>query len=271
VSILKNKTWRKKMHETKLLKLLGISLIVGILGLTGFCKIFKDNNDNNDLALGAGLLVAQQQAEQAAYEAANNTDNPQWFCAHVIKNNIPGNSPTYQVTLTPLVAQDCNVNYWGFSTNAIKQRLLETIDNDTDLSTNCTSTRSYISGLYFSSIQEKFIYVNGSSLLSEVGLSTTTYTVVSPNTFKVYNLLLSILYNAQNNTSETTCQTAVSSKLNSIPDNNTFCLLSATPPNSTCPSGQTKVVSAQCAYGDIDINNDSNADFRACATLDDQF
>jgi len=33
---LKNKTWRKKMHETKLLKLLGISLIAGILGLTGF-------------------------------------------------------------------------------------------------------------------------------------------------------------------------------------------------------------------------------------------
>jgi hypothetical protein len=86
VSILKNKTWRKKMHETKLLKLLGISLIVGILGLTGFCKIFNGNNDNNDLALGAGLLVAQQQAEQAAYEAANNTENPQWFCAQVIKN-----------------------------------------------------------------------------------------------------------------------------------------------------------------------------------------
>jgi hypothetical protein len=42
---LKNKTWRKKMHETKLLKLLGISLIVGILGLTGFCKKSNDNND----------------------------------------------------------------------------------------------------------------------------------------------------------------------------------------------------------------------------------
>ena len=48
---LKNKTWRKNMHKTKLLKLLGISLIVGILGLTGFCK---KSEDNNDLALGAG-------------------------------------------------------------------------------------------------------------------------------------------------------------------------------------------------------------------------
>ena len=58
------------MHKTKLLRLLGISLIVGILGLTGFCKKSKDNND---LAL-AGLVVAQQQAEQAAqaaYEEAN--------------------------------------------------------------------------------------------------------------------------------------------------------------------------------------------------------
>jgi hypothetical protein len=60
---LKNKTWRKKMHKTKLLKLLGIFLIVGILGLTGFCK---KSEDNNDLALGAGLVVAQQQAEQSA-------------------------------------------------------------------------------------------------------------------------------------------------------------------------------------------------------------
>lgn len=146
------------MHETKLLKLLGISLIVGILGLTGFCK---KSNDNNDLALGAGLVVAQQQAEQAAYEAANNTENPQWFCALVTKNS----SNNYIATLTPLVAQDCNVNYWGYSTNVIKQRLLDTIDGDTDLSTNCPNTKTYISGLDFSSIQEKFIYVNGSSLL----------------------------------------------------------------------------------------------------------
>ena len=120
---LKNKTWRKKKHKTKLLKLLGISLIVGILGLTGFCK---KSEDNNDLALGAGLLVAQQQAEQAA----------QWFCAIVSKSGT-----TYNAMLTPLVAQDCNVNYWGSSTNAIKQRLLETI-GDPDLSSNCPNTRN---------------------------------------------------------------------------------------------------------------------------------
>jgi hypothetical protein len=140
VSILKNKTWRKKMNETKLLKLLGISLIVGILGLTGFCK---KSEDNNDLALGAGLVVAQQQAEQAAYEAANNTDNPQWFCAQVWKN--PSNY--YMAILTPLVAQDCNVNYWGYSTNEFRRRLLETIDNDRDLTDNCPSTRNAISNV----------------------------------------------------------------------------------------------------------------------------
>jgi hypothetical protein len=215
-------------------------------------------------------VVAQQQAEQAAYEAANNTDNPQWFCAWVMKTTFSGNSPTYQVTLTPLVAQDCNVNYWGFSTNAFKQRILDTINNDIDLSTNCPNTKTYISGLDFPSTVEKFIYVNGSSLLSEVGLSTTTYTVVSPNTSKLFQLLSSISVIAQNDTSEATCQTAVANKLNSIPDSNTFCALYDSP-SSTCSSGQTKVVFAQCAYGDIDINNDSTPDFRACATLNDQF
>jgi len=96
---LKNKTWRKKMHETKLLKLLGISLLVGILGLTGFCIKLK-SNDNNDLALGAGLVLAQQQPEQAAYQAANNTDNPQWFCAQVWKD---ASNNYYSAILTPLV------------------------------------------------------------------------------------------------------------------------------------------------------------------------
>jgi hypothetical protein len=135
--MLKNKTWRKKMHETKLLKLLGISLIVGILGLTGFCK---KSNDNNDLALGAGLVVAQQQAEQAAYEAANNTDNPQWFCAQVTK------SGTYYVaTLTPLVEQDCNQGFLGSSTDEFKQKLLNTINSDANLNTNCPNTKNLIS------------------------------------------------------------------------------------------------------------------------------
>jgi len=276
------------MHETKLLKLLGISLIVGILGLTGFCK---KSEDNNDLALGAGLVVAQQQAEQAAqaaqaaYEAANNTENATWFCAHVVKTTIGSNSPTYLVTLTTLVEQDCNKNYWGYSTNAIKQRLLETIDGDSDLSSNCTNTRSAISNFNFSNppggggpVQEKFIYVNGSSLLSEVGLSTTTYTVVSPNTYKLFNLLGNISFyandtdpNTSGNQTETSCQTAVSSKLSSIPDYNTFCALAAQPPSSTCSSGQTKVVFAQCAYGDIDTVGDSNPDYKACATLSDLF
>jgi hypothetical protein len=188
----------------------------------------------------------------------------------VIKTTYPGNSPTYKATLTPLEAQDCNVNYWGQSTNAIRQRLIDTIDGDTDLSTNCPNTRNYISGKDFSSGQEKFIYVDGKSLLSEVGLSTTTYTVVSPNTYKLVNLLVGIGYYAQNNTSEATCQTAVANKLNSIPDYNTFCSLSSSP-NSTCPSGETKVVFAQCAYGDIYIESNSTPDFKPCATLNDQF
>jgi len=264
------------MHETKLLKLLGISLIVGILGLTGFCK---KSNDNNDLALGAGLLVAQQQAEQAAYEAANNTENPQWFCAQVVKNNIPGNSPTYQVTLTPLVAQDCNLNY--FDNNALKQRLLATIDGDQSLRANCPNTRSYISNFDFSNFsggggsgQGRIIYVDGRSLLDEVRLSTTTYTVVSPNIYKLFyslTLIKNFFADRQSEPEKTTCQTAVQNKLNSsIPDYNTFCILGISP-SSTCSSGQTKVVSAMCAYGDIDTDNDGTADFKACKTLNDLF
>lgn len=73
------------------------------------------------------------------------------------------------------------------------------------------------------------------------------------------------------NQTETSCQNAVQNKINNIPDFNTFCSLSSTPPSSTCPSGKTKVVFAQCAYGDIDINNDNTPDFRACKTLNDQF
>jgi len=60
----------------------------------------KKSEDNNDLVLGAGILVAQQQAEQAAYEAANNTDNPQWFCAQVWKD---ASNNYYSAILTPLV------------------------------------------------------------------------------------------------------------------------------------------------------------------------
>jgi len=263
------------MHSTKLLKLLGISLIVGILGLTGFCK---KSEDNNDLALGAGLVVAQQQAEQAAYEEANNTENPQWFCAKVVKTTIGSNNPTYQVTLTPLVEKDCNKDYWGLSTNALKLKLLDTIDGDSNLKTNCPKTRSAISGFDFSTIfggpvQEKFIYKNGSSLLSEVGLSTTTYTVVSPNTYKRYSLLESIksfAIDADQNPSnglqgENSCQTAVQNKIASIPDSSTFCYLSASPHSFTCPTGQTKVVSAQCSYGD------SVSGSGKCKTLDEKF
>jgi hypothetical protein len=273
------------MHETKLLKLLGISLLVGILGLTGFCKKSKDNND---LALVAGLVVAQQQAEQAAqaaYEAANNTENRQSFCAQVTKFTFPtdngSNSPTYIAKLTPLVAQDCNVNYWGSSTNAFKRRLLEKIDSDADLRANCPNTRNAISNYDFSfggAVQEKFNYENGKSLLTEVNLSTTTYTVVSPNIYKRYEILFGIfafatdadLNPGNGYQSEDNCKTAVQNKINSIPGLNTFCSLIASP-SSTCPSGQTKVVSAMCAYGDLDIDNDGNPDFNACATLRDQF
>jgi hypothetical protein len=172
------------------------------------------------------------------------------------------------------VAQDCNKDYWGYSTNAFKQRLLDTID-DLNLSTPCSNTKTYISGLDFSNgpggpVQEKFIYVNGSSLLTEVNLNTTTYTVVSPNTYKLVYLLGSIDYYVQNNTFETSCQTAIQNKISNIPGYNTFCSLFESP-SSTCSSGQTKVVFAKCAYGDIDTNNNGNADFRACKTLNDQF
>jgi len=126
------------MHKTKLLKLLGISLIVGILGLTGFCKKSKDNND---LALGAGLVVAQQQAEQAAYEEANKKENPEFFCAFVAKTGT-----IYYATLTPLVKQDCNLNYFfGSSFDEIKQKLINTIDGNQDLRDNCSATRNAIS------------------------------------------------------------------------------------------------------------------------------
>jgi hypothetical protein len=267
---LKNKTWRKKMHETKLLKLLGISLIVGILGLTGFCIKLK-SNDNNDLALGAGLVLAQQQAEQAAqaaYEAANNTDNPQWFCALVAKSGT-----TYNATLTPLVAQDCNLNYFNISTNAFKQKLLDTIDGDADLSANCPLTRDAINNFDFSSFpggggSGQVIYVNGRSLLDEVGLSTTDYTVVSPNTYKLIYLLNYIQFFASG-TNESGCVNAINSKLNSI-ESNKFCSNIASNqfglPVCNSSSGKTKVVYAQCYYG-----SGAPSGSTICATLDDQF
>jgi hypothetical protein len=175
-------------------------------------------------------------------------------------------------TLTPLVAQDCNVNYWGFSTNAFKQRLLDTIDGDSDLSANCPNTRSAISSLNLSSTQEEFIYVNGSSLLSEVGLSTTTYTVVSPNTFKLFYLLKyikSIANDTDPNTTgpqtETSCQTAVQNKIDSIPDSNKFCSNTAftylSIPACNSSSGITKAVFGLCNYGSSST----------CATLNDLF
>jgi hypothetical protein len=227
-------------------------------------------------------VVAEQQAQQAAqaaYEAANNTENPQWFCAWVTKITFPtdngSNSPTYIATLTPLVAQDCNVNYWGYSTNAIRQRLLDTIDGDPDLSSNCPNTRSAISNYNFSfggAVEERFIYKDGRSLLSEVGLSPTDYTVVSPNTYKLFELLIWISLFANDNDlnfdndnqTETSCKNAIESKLNSI-ESDKFCLLGINN-DSTCPDGKTKVVLAQCAYGSGVPSN-----YRTCANLKDQF
>jgi len=267
------------MHKTKLLKLLGISLIVGILGLTGFCNNSGNNSGNNNNLL-LGVVVAQQQAAQAAYEAANNTDNPQWFCAIAAKYT---SSTNYVAILTPLVAQDCNVNYWGSSTNAIKQRLLETINNDADLSSNCPNTRNAISSIDFSSApgapeREKFIYKGGRSLLSEVGLSTTDYTVVSPNTFKLYFPLALIkgyvsIIDTDPNTPgiqpETSCQNAVQNKIDSLTDSNKFCSNTASNPYSlpVCDSNKTKVVLGFCTYGSDVPSNDP----LKCATLDDQF
>jgi len=247
------------MHKTKLLKLLGISLIVGILGLTGFCKKSKDNND---LAL-AGLVIAQQQAEQAAYQAANNTDNPQWFCAQVWKD---ASNNYYSAILTPLVEQDCNKNYWGYSNNVIKQKLLATIDGDPDLTANCPNTKNAISNYDFSdggALQERFYYKAGSSLLSEVSLSQTDFTVVAPNTYKRLQLLGSIGYYALSQ-SETNCGNVVSNKMNEVVNTNTIC----SPPNPPCSVsyGRTKVVFATCVYG-----SNPPAGYPRCATLNDQF
>jgi hypothetical protein len=144
------------MHKTKFLKLLGMSLIVGILGLTGFCikLISNDNKDNNDLALVAGLVVAEQQAQQAeqqaqqaeqaaqqaAYEAANNTENPESFCAVVMKSGT-----YYTAKLIPLMEQDCYQGFEGSSLDEFKQKLLNIINNDADLNTNCPNTKNAIS------------------------------------------------------------------------------------------------------------------------------
>jgi hypothetical protein len=260
------------MHKTKLLKLLGISLIVGILGLTGFCKKSKDNNDS---VLVAGLVVAEQQAQQAAqaaqqaaYEAANNRENPEFFCAYVIKKS---NVTYYEALLLPLVEQDCNqypASILGSSTDELKQKLLNTINNDPDLNTSCPNTRSAISNFDFStppsdggSVQIKNTY-KGKSLLSEVGLSTKDYTVVSPNAYKLSILLSFIDYFAKN-LPETTCQNAIQNKLNSI-EYDKFCYLTFT--SSTCPTNKTKVAQAQCAYGSGVPSN-----YIKCETLNDQF
>jgi hypothetical protein len=109
------------------------------------------------------------------------------------------------------------------------------------------------------------IHVKGKSLLSEVGLSTTTYTVVSPNTYKLITFLLYIGGFALDNDlgtpgfqTETSCLTAIENKLDS------FCKLDIT--DSTCPDGKTKVFSAQCAYG-----SGVPDDYIKCKTLNDQF
>ena len=121
-------------------------------------------------------------------------------------------------------------------------------------------------------MQEKFIYVNGSSLLDEVGLSTTTYTVVSPNTYKLFYLLKQIKSiandtdpNTPGNQNEASCQTSVQNKIDSIPDSNKFCSNTAFPllsiPACDSSSGITKAVFGLCNYGSSST----------CATLNDQF
>jgi hypothetical protein len=243
------------------------------LGLTGFCKKSKDNND---LAL-AGLVVAQQQAEQAAqaaYEEANKKENPEFFCAIVEKYS---NVTYYRALLLPLVERDCNqypASILGSSSDEIKQRLLNTINNDPDLNTSCPNTRNAISNFNFNfnftpppsdgdPPQIKNIYEPGKSLLSEVGLDPTTYTVISPNIFKRSFLLSYIYIFANSSPPETTCKNAIENKLNSI-ENDKFCYLSIT--SSTCPTGKTKVVQAECAYGSGVPDS-----YIKCATLKKQF
>jgi hypothetical protein len=267
------------MHKTKLLKLLGISLIVGILGLTGFCNNSGNNNSGNNNNLPVVVGVAQQQAAQAAYEAANNTDNPPWFCAIVGKFGT-----TYDAFLTPLVEQDCNINYFSSSVNANKQYLLNIIDGDQDLNDNCSATRNAIENFNFSNFpggvgpsDARAIYVNGRSLLDEVRLDPTVYTVISPNTFKLFYSLIYIkvfasdndLDSSNGNQTETSCVSVVNTKLDSI-DYNKFC---SKPDNSVLGlqdcgsnSAKTKVVNVKCYYGS-GVPSGSTI----CATLNDQF
>jgi hypothetical protein len=218
-------------------------------------------------------VLAQQQAEQAAqaaYEAANNTDNPQWFCAIVTKSGT-----TYNAMLTPLVEQDCNLNYFSSTPDATQQNLLNTIN--LYLSASCPVTRNAINNFDFSSFpggggSGQVIYVNGRSLLDEVGLSTTTFTVVSPNTYKLFYLLKYIKNiandtdpNTPGNQNEASCQTTVQNKIDSIPDSNKFCSNTAFPllsiPACDSSSGITKAVFGMCNYGSSST----------CATLNDQF
>jgi hypothetical protein len=242
------------------------------LGLTGFCKKSKDNND---LALVAGLVVAEQQAQQAAqaaYEEANKKENPEFFCAFVTKSS---NVTYYTATLLPLVRQDCNLDNF-FPIIFPFQRALDTIDSE-NWGSICNNTKNAISniinnpppggGSNIDPSQIEFIYEDGKSLLSEVNLSTKTYTVVSPNVFKLFATLSLIKSFASGPTPETSCQNAVDNKLNSI-DYGKFCSNTASiffnlP---TCDSNKTKVVEAKCAYGSGVPSN-----YRTCANLKDQF
>jgi len=117
-------------------------------------------------------------------------------------------------------------------------------------------------------VQTKIIYVNGRNLLDEVGLSTATYTVVSPNTFKLFQPLIfikNILISSSQ--PENSCLNAVNSKLNSI-DSDKFCTNTASNFYSlpVCDSSKTKVVQAQCAYG-----SGVPDDYIKCKTLKEQF
>ena len=270
------------MKEKKLLKLLGISLIVGILGFLGSCNLFKKEDDNNE-ALLLGAAVVQQQAEAAAYEEANNTANAQWFCAFVSKVS-SGSNLYYTATLTPLVEQDCNIEnvmYNGSSGTMFDEykTFLRNIINDEGLSNNCTATVNYINNLQPPSgggngnpdslPPTKIIFVSGRSLLDEIGADKTTYSVVSANVYKRV-VRLTLVRGVANIDNDSSCVSAIDDKINSIESD--LCEFFGGSPlsciklfNNNNNTG-TKALSASCYYGP-----NVPPGLIKCLTLNEQF
>ena len=228
------------MNETKLLKLLGISLIVGILGFLGSCKKEDDNNE----ALLLGAAVVQQQAAEASaaeYNAQNNATKPDFYCEITFTY---GSNTTKQ--LIPLPAAECNIGY--FSESEYKNRLIARIDSE--FASSCSNTRTAIinasstdypgpTSANFKSGQSIAQY-----LASAYGFNASDLTVISPAKYKSYTEYIAIKSRAQT-ISEGDCVNAVDNKLDlEHPNKDKYCQLhiDCSPPNKNIVySGSCKV------------------------------